>query len=69
MKLSDLFYIYTGSKLDFGKQQLSEDGINFVSRNSNNNGVVGKVVLEDSMKTYKKGDITVLICSFPQNLP
>ena len=59
MKLSDLFYIYTGSKLDFGKQQLSEDGINFVSRNSNNNGVVGKVVLEDSMKTYKKGDITV----------
>ena len=59
MKLSDLFYIYTGSKLDFGKQQLSEDGINFVSRNSNNNGVVGKVILEDSMKTYKKGDITV----------
>lgn len=59
MKLSDLFYIYSGSKLDFGKQEISENGINFVSRNSNNNGVVGRVVLEDGMKVYKKGDITV----------
>ena len=54
-KLSDLFYIYTGSKLDFGKQVLREDGINFVSRNSNNNGVVGKVELQKGMKVYKKG--------------
>lgn len=58
-KLSDLFYIYTGSKLDFGKQVLRDDGINFVSRNSNNNGVVGKVELQEGMKVYKKGDITV----------
>lgn len=59
IKLSDIFYIYTGSKLDFGKQQLNENGINFVSRNSNNNGVVGKVELQPNMKVYKKGDITV----------
>ena len=59
MKLSDLFFIYSGSKLDFGKQEISEDGINFVSRNSNNNGVVGRVVLEEGMKVYRKGDITV----------
>ena len=58
-KISDIFYIYTGSKLDLGKQQIDENGINFVSRNSNNNGVVGRVKLEPEMKVYKKGDISV----------
>lgn len=58
-KLSDLFYIYTGSKLDFGKQEIDSKGINFVSRNSNNNGVVGKVAYNSTMKKYRKGDITV----------
>jgi hypothetical protein len=57
--ISDLFYVYTGSKLDFGKQELNENGINFVSRNSNNNGVVGKVEFQNCMKKYNKGDITV----------
>ena len=72
-KISDIFYIYTGSKLDFGKQQEDENGINFVSRNSNNNGVVGKVLIDESVKTYKKGDITVplggsfLLSAFVQN--
>ena len=59
MKVDDLFYVYSGSKLDYGKQTESKEGINFVSRNSNNNGVVGKVVLEEGMKVYRKGDITV----------
>ena len=58
-KLSDIFNIYTGSKLDFDKQQQSDDGINFVSRNSNDNGVVGRVIPEENAKVYKKGDITV----------
>lgn len=57
--ISEIFYVYNGSKLDFGKQDIDRDGINFVSRNSNNNGVVGKVALEPHMKTYKAGDITV----------
>lgn len=59
MVVDDLFYVYSGSKLDYGKQTEAVDGINFVSRNSNNNGVVGKVVLEKEMKVFKKGDITV----------
>ncbi len=73
MKVADLFDIYKGSKLDFGKQVLDEEGINFVSRNSNNNGVVGKVALGDNVKVYKKGDITVplggsfLLSAFVQN--
>lgn len=58
-KLSDIFEIYTGSKLDYGKQEISEDGVNFVSRNSNNNGVVGRVIVDSKTKIYKKGDITV----------
>lgn len=73
MKVSDIFDVFTGSKLDFGKQEIDADGINFVSRNSNNNGVVGKVTLADGMKIYKKGDITVplggsfLLSCFVQN--
>lgn len=59
IKISKIFEVFTGSKLDFGKQELNENGINFVSRNSNNNGVVGRVTLDEDMKTYKKGDITV----------
>ena len=72
-KLSDKFYIYTGSKLDFGKQEIDINGINFVSRNSNNNGVVARVELKDGMKIYKKGDISVplggsfLLSAFVQN--
>lgn len=58
-KISDVFFIYSGSKLDLNKQEISEDGINFVSRNSNNNGVVCKIVAHQKCKKFKKGDITV----------
>ena len=73
VKLSQIFDIYTGSKLDYGKQTPADDGITFVSRNSNNNGVVGKVEFKKGMKVYKKGDITVplggsfLLSAFVQN--
>ena len=59
MKVSELFDVFSGSKLDFGKMIEDEQGVNFISRNSNNNGVVGRVQLLDEMKVYKKGDITV----------
>ena len=58
-KVSDIFYVYSGSKLDLNKQEISDDGINFVSRNSNNNGVVCKISLEKKCRVFKKGDITV----------
>lgn len=72
-KVSDIFQVFSGSKLDFGKQVEDADGLNFVSRNSNNNGVVGKVANENSFRVYKKGDITVtlggsyLLSCFVQN--
>lgn len=59
IKVSELFNVYSWSKLDFWKQQLDENWINFVSRNSNNNWIVGKVVLDESMKVFKKWDISV----------
>lgn len=60
-KVSELFHVYSGSKLDFGKLTPDDNGLNFVSRNSNYNGVVGKIQPEDGMKVYKKGDITVTL--------
>ena len=59
MKINDLFWVYTGSKLDFAKQTQDDTGINFVSRISNNNGVVGRVLVDTTAKIYKAGDITV----------
>ena len=59
IKVSEIFNVYSWSKLDFSKQQLDENWINFVSRNSNNNWIVGRVVLDESMKVFKKWDITV----------
>ena len=59
MKVKALFDVFMGSKLDFSKQTPDNSGLNFVSRNSNNNGVVGKVLVNSTIKTYKAGDITV----------
>ena len=61
MKISDLFYIFSGSKLDFDKQTEDNEGIIFISRNSNNNGVVAKIIVEPNMKVFEKGDITVTL--------
>ena len=59
IKVNELFYVYSWSKLDFSKQQLDDNWINFVSRNSNNNWIVGRVVIGESMKIFKKWDISV----------
>lgn len=59
MKLADMFEVFSGSKLDFDKQIEDEKGIIFVSRNSNNNGVVGRIAREEKMQIFLKGDITV----------
>ncbi len=59
MKINELFWIYLGSKLDFAKQVQDENGINFISRISVNNGVAGKVIVNPEVKKYNAGDITV----------
>lgn len=61
MKITDLFYVYSGNKLDYGKQILNDKGVNFVSRDSNNNGVVGRVLVDENTHIYEKGNITVTL--------
>ena len=61
MKVSDLFFVFPGSKLDYAKQQEDENGINFVSRISVNNGIAGRVIVDANARKYKAGDITVPI--------
>ena len=72
MKVSDLFFVYPGSKLDYTKLQEDENGINFVSRISVNNGIAGRVNVDTKARKYKAGDISVplggsLLCCFVQD--
>ncbi|WGL96531.1 restriction endonuclease subunit S [Arsenophonus nasoniae] len=62
VKLSDLFNIYSGSKMDLNKQEIIiENGINFVSRTSKNSGIVCRVAENKNGVLYKKGAITVTL--------
>jgi len=76
--LIDFFEIFYGNKLDLNKMRklsLSEGGVNFVGRSSQNNGVTATVALIDDLPPYEPGCITValggsyLLSSFVQNSP
>lgn len=58
-KLSEIFHIYSGNKLDFNKMTTSKNGISFVSRTSKNNGVVAYVEEIGTVKPFNEGLITV----------
>jgi len=60
-KISELFHVLSGSKLDFGKMTLDERGTAFVSRSSRNNGIVGFVENVDGAKKFEAGSITVTL--------
>ena len=57
--ISKLFTIVSGNKLDFGKMTLKKDGVAFVSRTAQNNGVVGFVEYLKGVHTFNAGLITV----------
>ena len=59
MKVKDIFNVMSGSKLDYDKQIIDSNGINFVSRNSNFNGIVGRITPAEDTIIFKKGDISV----------
>lgn len=62
VKLSDIFYIESGNDLELCYLDENENGINFVSRTSKNNGVSSKVNrLRDDIKLNKAGTITVAV--------
>ncbi len=62
VKLSDIFKVSYGTKFDMNKMQESDStGIAFVSRSSNNNGIVGYVEPYNDVKPLEAGCITVTL--------
>lgn len=59
MKLNDMFEIEYPKTLVFSEMTISENGINFVSSQDKNNGVVARVEERDGVKKYPAGIITV----------
>ena len=59
--IGQLFHVKTGSKLDFGKMTVDEQGIAFVSRSSRNNGIAGFVEPVENAKKFDNGAITVAL--------
>lgn len=62
MKIKDLFYVHYGINLELNNCELVDkhykNGVNFVARTSENNGVVGKVKLIFDKKPQLSGTIT-----------
>lgn len=59
MKLNDIFEIEYPHTLIFSEMTVCENGINFVSSQEKNNGIVAKVEECDNIKKYPAGIITV----------
>lgn len=59
MKLNDLFYIEYPKTLVFSDMTIKRNGINFVSSQDKNNGVVARVEECENIKKYPAGVITV----------
>lgn len=75
VELQELFDIQYGTKLDLNKLELDENGINFVSRTSKNNGVSARVKEIEGVNTMLPGSISVslggtkLLSSFVHDEP
>lgn len=63
IELEKLFEINSGNDLDLNKLQLCKNGINYVSRNRNNNGVVASVAMIDGQIPNEAGTISVALSS------
>jgi len=59
MKISELFDVEYPKTLIYSQMTPCKDGINFVSSQEKNNGVVGKVEYVEKLKIYPSGVITV----------
>lgn len=62
MKISDLFDVSFGSKLDLvNLVQVEQGGVNFVSRGQKNNGVSARVATLDHVSPFPAGCLTVAL--------
>lgn len=77
VSINTIFHIEYGNQFDLSKMECStsSDAIDFISRNSNNNGLVAKVAKFNDIEPYQPGVITVtmggsyLLASFVQLHP
>lgn len=77
VRINTIFHIEYGNQFDLSKMEFSNapDAIDFISRNSNNNGFVAKVSKYNGIEPYQPGVITVtmggsyLLASFVQQHP
>ena len=73
--INELFDICYGNQFDFSKMEKTDEGINFISRGSTNNGFVAKVKKFEDTEPFPAGLITVtmggsyLLASFVQPSP
>lgn len=59
MKINEIFKITYPKTLIYSEMTPDEEGINFVSSQGKNNGIVGRVKMEKGIKIYPSGCITV----------
>jgi len=59
VKISDLFDVCYGVNLELNVMEIDPNGINFVSRTANNNGVSAKVKLVDGLEPIEAGVLSV----------
>jgi hypothetical protein len=59
VKVSDLFEVVYGSNLELNALEIDPDGVNFVSRTANNNGVSAKVKKVVGEEPIEAGVLTV----------
>jgi hypothetical protein len=59
VKVSDLFDVVYGSNLELNALELDPDGVNFVSRTAQNNGVSAKVKMVSGEEPIEAGMLTV----------
>ena len=59
IELRELFDIQYGNKLDLNKQEIDDNGINFVNRSSNNLGISCKIEAISNIKPFDRGLISV----------
>ncbi len=61
VKVSDLFDVSYGHSLELNRLQKTADGVNFVSRTANNNGVSARVAPVPDIEQMAVGKLTVAL--------
>ncbi|MBU2782323.1 hypothetical protein HAP99_03900 [Acidithiobacillus caldus] len=61
VKVSDLFDVSYGHSLELNRLQKNADGVNFVSRTANNNGVSARVAPIPDIEPMAAGKLTVAL--------